>query len=428
MNMANKHLVFYSERSGFYKYFAGTIAYLLEHGSGVIHYITNDPNDRIFDLAEQEPRIHPYYISEKKCITAFMKMDCDIFVSTLEDLDNYYLKRSRVRDDVEYVFTFHHMTSTHLTANPHAYDHNDTIFCVGPHQVAELRRAEELYGLPARNLVEVGYTLLDENIASYEAMYGKDAAKTESAEGEGDGTAAAKASELPAVLIGPSWQEDNLLDSCLDPMLESLGAQDLRTIVRPHPEYVKRYKARWNAIKERWAQRSDGAAALAEGRLEFQDDFSRNDTVFTSDVLITDWSSIAYEFSFSTTKPCIFIDTPMKLGNPNWEEFGLPATDLTLREQIGVSLAPEDAHDVGAKAAELIAHANDWSQTIDTIRHESVFNLGHAAEVSGEYLLQDLLGRTGRKPSTGENAGQGDTKDENAESETAASTSEEVDA
>ncbi|MBR3258752.1 MAG: CDP-glycerol glycerophosphotransferase family protein, partial [Eggerthellaceae bacterium] len=412
-----KRIVFYSEKSGFWKYLGGYVEYLLAHGTGNIHYITNDPNDAIFERAKAEPRIKPYYISEKKCITAFMKMDCDIFVSTLEDLDNYYLKRSLVRDDVEYVFTFHHITSVHMTATPHAYDHNDTLFCVGPHQVTELRRAEELYGLPKRNLVEVGYTLLDNNIK--ELAKAKEASRSTSSSPLGltarnastlsrpaaksDALQKAYSEEqppvgepgcnLPTVLIGPSWTEGNLLDSCIDPTLECLVAQQVRTIVRPHPEYVKRFKPRWQALKDRWAAREDGAAALAEGRLEFQEDFSRNDTVFMSDVLVTDWSSIAYEFSFSTCKPCIFVDTPTRIKNPDWEQYNLPCTDLTLRDEIGVRMAPESTIDLGARAAELIEHAADWSETIDRIRHEYVFNLGHADEAGGEYLLRGILAR-----------------------------------
>ena len=134
-----------------------------------IHYITNDPNDRIFALAEQQPRIKPYYIGQKRSITLMMKMDADVVVSTLEDLDNYYIKRSYVRKDTEYVFMPHHMTSMHLTPSKQAYDHYDTVLCVGPHQVAELRREEQLYQLPAKNLAECGYDLLDDDVAAMAA-------------------------------------------------------------------------------------------------------------------------------------------------------------------------------------------------------------------------------------------------------------------
>ena len=69
----------------------------------VIHYVTNDPNDAIFTLAESEPRIRPYYIGKTKLITLLMKMDADMVVMTCPDLDNFHLKRSYVRKDIEYV-------------------------------------------------------------------------------------------------------------------------------------------------------------------------------------------------------------------------------------------------------------------------------------------------------------------------------------
>jgi hypothetical protein len=62
----NKHLVFYSESSGFYKYYQGIIEWLLAHTNLTIHYITSDPEDQIFALAEKEDKIRAYYIGEKR--------------------------------------------------------------------------------------------------------------------------------------------------------------------------------------------------------------------------------------------------------------------------------------------------------------------------------------------------------------------------
>jgi YidC/Oxa1 family membrane protein insertase len=93
-SIVNKHLVIYSEKSGFYKYFEAIIKELLERSNIVIHYVTNDPNDAIFTLAESEPRIRPYYIGLKKMIPLMMKAEADIIVMTTPDLDKYYIKRS----------------------------------------------------------------------------------------------------------------------------------------------------------------------------------------------------------------------------------------------------------------------------------------------------------------------------------------------
>ncbi|NPD30877.1 membrane protein insertase YidC [Eggerthellaceae bacterium zg-1084] len=366
-NVVNKHIVFYSEGSGFYKYFKGAIEYLLKNSDASIHYVTNDPNDQIFKIAQEQPRIRPYYIDQQRSITLMMKMDADVVVSTLEDLDNYYIKRSYVRHDNEYVFMFHHMTSTHLTATKNAYDHFDALLCVGPHQVNEVRRAEQLRQLPAKTLVECGYDLLDRNIAAYE-----------------DRAAAAGAGERPVVLIAPSWQESNLLDVCFDDLMAQLLNRGWRVVVRPHPEYTKRYRARWEALQNRYAH-------VPESDLYFERDFTSNATVFSSDLIITDWSSVFCEFSFSTLKPTVFIDTPMKVGNPDWQELGIQPTDISLRNEVGVSFDPEKLDGLGDAVADMIGNADAWKQRIAEVRAKTIFNIGGGAEAAGAYLLDRMI-------------------------------------
>jgi len=367
-NVVGKHIVFYSEGSGFYKYFKGTINYLLDHSNCVIHYITNDPDDQIFGIAEQQPRIKAYYIGEKRAITLMMKMDADLVVTTLGDLDNYYIKRSYVRDDIEYVYMFHHMTSLTLTSTKGEYEHYDTLLCVGPHQVSQARILEDFYGTKPKKLVEAGYDLIDEEIANYERLVAE--GKTEK--------------DAPVVLIAPSWQEDNILDSCIDDILESLMGRGWRIIVRPHPEYTKRYRPRWEALQARYAD-------VPESQLYFEHDFSSNETIFTSDILITDWSTVFCEFSFSTLKPCIFMDTKMKVGNPDWDKTGIDPEDITLRNRVGKSLEPAKANQIGDMVQDMLASADEWNDAIRQVRSEIISNVGHGAEVSGEYLLEAIL-------------------------------------
>lgn len=381
----NKHLVFYSEGSGFFKYFRGAVEYILAHSNAYIHYITNDPNDAIFELAKSEPRIIPYYITEKRAITLFMKMDASLVVLTTEDLDNYYLKRSYVSKDTEYIFMFHHMTSTHLPAHKQAYDHYDTLLCVGPHQIAEVRKAEEMYNPTPRtkNLIPCGYELLDRNIERYKALPPIE-------------------HEHPVVFIGPSWQEDNLLDTCIDQIIQSLLGKGYRIIVRPHPEYKKRYPQRWEALLDRYKD-------IPTEELYFEADFSSDETVFTSDILITDWSSIFCEFCFSTLKPAIFIDTPMKVVNPDWQELGIEPTDISLRNQVGTSLSIEAIpQSIAGVIEEMISNESRWTHRIKQIREDFVFNLGNGGAAAGEYILKRLL----EKQAEDQNVQEGGSDDE----------------
>ena len=202
-SIANTHLVFYSEKSGFYKYFKDVIEFLLARSNVIIHYVTGDPEDQIFRIAEGQPRIKPYYISDTRLITMMMKMDADIVVMTVPDLDNYHLKRSYLRKDIEYIYMFHYPLSTHMVLQTGALDHYDTIFCVGEFQFDEIRAAERVYGLPEKKLIAAGYGQLEQLYAGYQAMQTPER-------------------PLPKVLIAPSWQPDNILDSCIDQLLDQL--------------------------------------------------------------------------------------------------------------------------------------------------------------------------------------------------------------
>lgn len=368
-SIVDKHIVFYSEGSGFYKYFRGAIQWLLANSDIRIHYVTNDPNDQIFAIAEKQPRIFPYYIGEKKAITLMMKIDADVVVTTLGDLDNFYIKRSYVRKDIEYVYMFHHMTSMDMTSTEGEYDNYDTLLCTGPHQIIEMRQIEKVKGAKPKNLVECGYDLLDEEIKDYEA---RDDLR--------------RKNERPLILIAPSWQEDNIMDSCIDDMLASALGRGYQIIVRPHPEYIKRYGARWDAFKTRYAD-------VPKDELVYEGDFSGNDSILRADIIVTDWSSIFCEFCFTTFKPAIFMDTTPKVRNPNYKRFGIDSTDVSLRNRLGKSIAPSEAGIFGDVVADLLANRDLWHNRIRDLREEFVFNLGEGGKVAGEYLLSSILAK-----------------------------------
>ena len=266
--IVNKHFVIYSERSGFYKYYEALISELKKRAKNMtIHYVTSDPDDAIFRLAETDPTIKPYYIGQKKLITLMMRMDADIVAMTTPDLDNYYIKRSLVRKDVEYIYVPHDMMSVHMGFRKAALDHFDTIFCTGEHVAREVRKTEEVYSLPEKTLVKFGYPLEEKLEKAYEDMDKTPHAKRE-------------------ILIGPSWQEDNLLDSCVDTLIEQLMCEENHIIVRPHPEYVKRYPEKIKLLTEKYA-------GVPDEKLTFELDFTTNKSTYSSDLLITDWSAIA---------------------------------------------------------------------------------------------------------------------------------------
>ena len=357
----NKQIVFYSEKNGFYKYFQGIIEEILRKTDIIIHYISSDPDDAVFALESENFRT--YYIDEKLMVL-MMRMDADIVVMTTPDLQNYYIKRSMVRDDIEYIYVDHAMNSVNLTYHKGALDNFDTVFVPNELTIEEIRAAEEKYGTKKKNLVKYGYALIDNMIRGYEA--------------EGD-----VKNDPPCVLIAPSWQEDNIMDSAVTGILDGLlPCGKYKVIVRPHPQYVRHFPDKLAELDEKYKSYDN---------FVLQSDFSANDTVFKADVLVTDWSGIAYEYSFTTLKPCLFINTPMKIMNPDYEELGIVPFDVRVRDQIGISLDLDKLGEIEGSVDRLL-HEDLFSKaSIEKLRSEYLFNVGKSASAGADYIIKSLI-------------------------------------
>lgn len=355
-------LMFYSEQSGFYKYFENIITALLEKTDEPIYYITSDPNDKIFET--KNPQIRPYFISGNQLIALMMKLECDIVVMTTPDLEKYHIKRSKVKKNIEYIFVDHACISINMTYRTGALDYFDTIFVTSRYQGIEVREIEALRNTKKKKIVKYGYGLIDNMIAAYNALEHKQ-------------------NEKPTILIAPSWQYDNILDSCLDDLLSELICDKYKVVVRPHPQYIRRFPVQMEKIIERY-QDKFGPDFMIET------DFSSNVTVYTADVVITDWSAIAYEFSFTTDKPSLFVDTEMKVVNKDYDKIKLKPFDITARNTIGKSVSKEQTKHIASVIDDLLANQDSYQETISELKKGYFYNLGHSGEVGADYIIERL--------------------------------------
>lgn len=367
--IVNKHLVFYSESNGFYKYYKGIIEYLLKNTNLTIHYITSDFNDNIFKMEKENPKIKAYYIGEKKLITLMMKLESDVVIMTMPDLENYHIKRSYIKKDIEYIYIPHGMDSLNLTMRKGSMDHFDTVFTTGKHQMEEAIKTNEVYNLKDRKLIEWGYSLLDDMIKDYNETK-------------------AEEKDIKTILIAPSWQKDNIVDLCLEELLEQLSKTKYQIIVRPHPQQVRHMKEKFDKLKEKYSDNNN---------IIIQTDFSSNNTVFNASLLITDWSGIAYEYAFTTKKPVIFIDTPMKIMNPEYKVLNIEPFNIWARDEIGQVVKVEQIDSIGKTIDNIFNNTNQYNQKIAKIVGEYVYNLGNSSEIGGKYIVQTIQNKIKEK-------------------------------
>ena len=358
-SITNKHLVFYSESNGFYKYYKGIIEYILENTNLTIHYITSDYHDAIFDLAKKEPKIKPYYIEEKKLITLMMKMDADVVAMTMPDIENFHIKRSYVRKDIEYVYIPHGIGSSNLLLRKNAVDHYDSILTVGEFQRKEYEKENQLRHLKNRKLIDFGYPLLDDMIADYQKSKHT-------------------SSKTKTIMIAPSWQKDNIIDLCLEEMLEALSDKDYKIIVRPHPQQVRHMKDAFKKMKEKYQNTN----------ITIDIDFnSSSNSIFNSDLLITDWSAINLEYAFTTGRPVISVNTPMKIMNPDYKKLGIEPFNISCRKIIGETIDVKDIKNIDKTIEKILKNTKKYQEQIFDLRDKSVYNIGNSATIGGKFII-----------------------------------------
>ncbi len=353
----NKHFVIYGESKSYYKYFKGIIEYLLKNSNLTIHYITSDYEDEI--LNKKHNRFKSYYIGEKKLIPLMMKMESDIVLTTTPDLGNYQLKRSYVKKDIEYIFLPHGIGNHNLFGKKYSLNNFDTIFALDKYQKKETEAVNKAYNLN-RKSVELGYPLLDEMIQKY------------------------KEKESKTVTIAPSWQEDGIMDNHLDVLIDKLK-EDYQIVIRPHPYYIKHNIDKLNALKKRHKD------------VKIENNYTDINKIFNSEILITDWSAISYEYAYTTKKPVIFINTPMKVINKDYKEVDIDIFELSSRNIIGKEVEIDNLNDIDKIIKEVQKKKKVYSKRIDKFFKENVYNIGKSSEIGAKYIVNSIKEKIDRR-------------------------------
>jgi YidC/Oxa1 family membrane protein insertase len=362
----DRNIVFYSETSQDWHHLQPLIDFLVDRLSRTVCHVTSDPAAPL----PSRPGVHAFRIrAGVVCTLFFQTLRADVMVLTMLDLGNFHLKRSI--HPVHYAYVFHSMGSTHMVDHENSYDHYDTLFPTGPHHVAELRRREELRGLPAKHIFPYGYPRL-ERLIEVAAAHAHEPSSP--------------MSDTPTVLLAPTWGEQSILHACGEPLIATLLDAGMRVIMRPHyqtarlaPRVVERLVARFGSNPRfRHVDRMDESASLLE-----------------SDLLICDWSAMAIEYALGLGKPVLFVDVPPRVRNPRYAELGIEPMEMRIRRDLGSILSPDRVADAPQRVAELVRDAGDFRKRMAGLRDAWTFNLGRSVEAGAREIARIADERAG---------------------------------
>ncbi len=351
-----RNIVVYSESGQDWHHFQKIIEELLSNSRAVC-YISSDPLDP--GLSKKHFLFKSFYIKPgfwQILLFQFLKADC--LLLTMIDLNIFQLKRSI--NPVHYIYLFHAMGSTHMVDFENSYDHYDTILCVGPHQVKEIRKREELKGLPPKNLVPHGYARVEELFAEAANRY--------------------KLPQKPySILLAPTWGENSILNLCGKEIIGVLLDAGFKVTLRPHYQTLKLNPEIVEEILKLYGKNP---------QLNYVNRMGDKDSLFDSDLLVCDWSSTSIEYALGLEKPVLYIDVPRRVRNPAYQELGLEPMEVSIRNEVGYVLKMDELENAPSVIEELLSDPARFKKKIAGLREKILFNFGKSVETGAREIIK----------------------------------------
>ncbi len=365
----DRSIVFYAENKASMNHFRTLIRELTEGLNLQICLVTSVRDDPM--LSSTNKNILSFYIGDGSARTTFfLTARARTIVMDMPDLDRYYIKRSKAFP-VHYIYLFHSMFSMHSYLRKGSLDHYDTIFCVGPHHVDEIRATEHVYKLKPKTLINYGYGRLDMLLEEKELL-------------ETKGQSADPAVE-DLVLITPSYGSDNLLERCGHDLIDSLLRSQFKVLVRPHFKTLRGSAKLIRSLKGHFGKNPD---------FLFHDGVIPAQYFHSSRCLISDWSGISMEYAFTVGRSVIFIDVPKKVLNPHASDVALTPIEVSIRDRIGHVVLPADVTTIPDIVRGLSTNRERVDTRIREIRRKTVFNIGTSQTIGAEYIQRLVGART----------------------------------
>lgn len=352
--------VIFSDDKRYWPVFEPVVCELDKRGFDVT-YLTQSEDDPV--LAANYPHMKAEFIGEGN--KGFMRlnfMKATMVLSTTPGLDVYQWKRSK---DVKYYIHMPHMPGELTIYHMFGTDYYDAMMLSGQYQIDDCRALEMLRNLPEKECRIIGIPYLDEMAKRLE----KD--ETNKLQREAD----IRDENAPrTVLVAPSWGSNSLLNRFGNQLIDKLVATGYHIIIRPHPQSFTSEKELIDRLMKDYPQ------------LEWNRDTDNFDVLRRSDIMISDFSGVIFDFALVFDKPviCAYTDFDKSPYDAWWLD--TPIWTATAVPRIGPILSEENLPEI----KELIDRSiedDSFAVSRRMVRNETWSNYGKGAEEAADYLI-----------------------------------------
>ena len=356
-------LVIFSDGKQYWKVFSPICKELSSRGQEVVYY-TMSEDDPV--LTADLPGLKAEFIGDdNRAFTKLNFLKAHVVFSTTPGLDVYQWKRSK---NVDFYVHIPHAPNDINLYRMFGLDYYDGVLLSGDYQIAQIREMEEIRQLPAKELMKVGIPYMDDMAARLESV----------------GPAP---NHERTVLLAPSWGSSALFSVYGGKIIEKLLETGYHIIVRPHPQSFKSEKELMDKLM---------AAYPNSEKLEWNRDADNFEVLRRSDILISDFSGVIFDFSLIYDKPVIYTDPNFDISVYDAWWMNSPIWTISVLPRLGAELTQDKMENIKELIDTCIEDPR-YAEGRRQAKAETWANPGAGAKATADYLEKKLAALTQRK-------------------------------
>ncbi|MCR5587713.1 MAG: CDP-glycerol glycerophosphotransferase family protein [Lachnospiraceae bacterium] len=353
-DIQKKDIIVFSEGKQYSKVFSGILDVLDGNDDISVEYWTMDEQDVLLD--NDYKNVKCLFIGDgNKAFVKLNMMNAKVCISTTPGLDVYQWKRSK--NVGEYVHIFHSIDEA-LGYRAFGLDFYDTVLLVGEFQEYYIRMLEKVRGINEKKLEVVGCTYMDELLKRKQG---------ESAEDDNN------KNNRTTVLLAPSWGSESILNKFGEEMIDLLNKGDFNLIIRPHPQSLKVEKELIERLKNKYTD------------ITWDFDKDNYQSLNKADVMISDFSSVVFDFAFVFGKPVIYTETELDLSvyDASWIDEELWRFKVV--KEIGVKIDKDNIKNLNTIIPQIIKDKK-LDETREHLKDDTWAFKGESAKMIATYV------------------------------------------
>ena len=352
-------LVVFSDDRRYWNIFEPVLRELDSRGLDCVYMTMSEDDPGLKQTGMNHVRAE-YIGTGNKAFAKLNFLNATIVLSTTPGLDVYQWKRSK---NVKFYVHIPHSPAELTTYRMYGIDYFDALLLSGQFQIDDIRDLEKIRNLPAKELVLTGSPFMDEKMRKLN---------------ERTGDTKSGKTEDRTVLLAPSWGKSSILNRYGAEFIRDLLKTGYHIIVRPHPQS---FTSETDLIERLMADFPES------DQLEWNRDPDNFDVLNRSDILISDFSGVIFDFSLIFDKPVICADTEFDASPYDaWWLKRLP-WGLNVVPRLGAKLTNENRNDLKTMIDSCLED-DSYSKSRHELRDEAWAYQGEGTLRMADYLLE----------------------------------------